>query len=187
MDAQGVAERHKLPIWLTRIDRLSGAIGLVMGIFGGALFFVASIYIVIDVLGRNFGGPYSGATDEMSGYALAVGTSWAMAFTLRKQSHIIVDYLVLKASVYWQAVLSALGMASMAIFGAAVAWFTWRLAAFSLAIDARSDVAGMQLWIPQALMAFGFLILTIDAIVLILVDIFKITSRRKDLAVTRLV
>src|SRR5262245_53810381 len=89
-----------MPSWLRRLDGIMGAVVLGMGIISGALFFVAAIYIVIDVRGRNFGGFYSGATDEISGYALAMGTSWAMAYTLRKQSHIIVDFLVLKLSTY---------------------------------------------------------------------------------------
>lgn len=173
MSIEQTGEQLGPPYWLARLDRIAGLLVLAMAMCGGLLFFLAAIFIVVDVMGRNFGGFYSGATDEMGGYCLAIGTSWAMAYTLRRNGHIVVDVLTSKLSARWGKRLTVLAAASMIAFGGFVAWFTGKMAVFSYALGAQSNVSGTPLAIPQALMAFGFAILTLDAILSCLVAWFE--------------
>ena len=61
---------------------------------GGATFLVLCFYITIDVLGRRYGGPYSGVTDEISGYVLAIAGTLGLAHAMRVGAHVRIDLLL---------------------------------------------------------------------------------------------
>ena len=144
------------------------ALDAAMGLAAGALFFVVACYIVIDVIGRNYAGFYSGATDEISGYALAVGTAWAMAFTLRRKGHVVIDVMTARLSRRMQRLLEMLALATMLGFAAILAFFAWRLAWGSGMMGARSvGIIATPLVVPQALMAMGFTVFALEALVLL--------------------
>jgi TRAP-type C4-dicarboxylate transport system permease small subunit len=151
-----------------RVESLVAGLDLAMGLTGGALFFVCAWYIVFDVIGRNYGGPYSGATDEISGYALAVGTTWGMAFTLRRKGHVVIDVVTSRLAARWQGLLEALALAVMMLFASLLAFYSWRMAAGSWAVGARSvGIIATPLAWPQSLMAIGFTVLALEALVLL--------------------
>jgi TRAP-type C4-dicarboxylate transport system permease small subunit len=150
------------------VERLMAALDGAMGLAAGGLFFVVAWYIVLDVIGRNYAGFYSGATDEISGYALAVGTSWAMAFTLRRKGHVVIDVMTTRLSPRLQRWLEMLALATMLGFAAILAFFAWRLAWGSGVMDARSvGIIATPLVVPQALMATGFTVFALEALVLL--------------------
>jgi TRAP-type C4-dicarboxylate transport system permease small subunit len=163
---QPFAETARQGIEYTR--KAMEALDTVMGIVGGALFFIIAWYIVFDVLGRNYTGLYSRATDEISGYALAMGTTWAMAFALRKKGHVTIDVLTGRLPTRVQDVLNLIALAVMLLFAAVLARFTWLLAIGSFKIHATSTgMIGTPLFLPQAMMAIGFSILGLEAVVLL--------------------
>jgi TRAP-type C4-dicarboxylate transport system permease small subunit len=144
------------------------ALDTVMGIVGGTLFFIIAWYIVFDVIGRNYTGLYSRATDEISGYALAMGTTWAMALTLRKKAHVTIDVLVGRLPTRVQDVLNLVALTVMLLFAAVLTWFIWNLAISSLKMHAtKPGMLGTPLFIPQGLMAIGFSILVLETLVLL--------------------
>ena len=71
-------------------DRLSQLIALISGV----LFLILSFYITADALGRTFGGPYSGFTNDISVYTLAAAGTWGFAQALRTAAHVRVDLLL---------------------------------------------------------------------------------------------
>lgn len=72
------------------LDRVSTG----MAYLGGAFLLLTSFYITADVLGRKFVGVSSAATDEIGGYALAIGGLWALAFCLTTGAHVRIDVLL---------------------------------------------------------------------------------------------
>lgn len=69
--------------------------------FGGALILLAAVLIGIDVFLRKVFVVSIGGADELAGYALAIGTAWALAATLLERGHIRIDslYMLLPAPV----------------------------------------------------------------------------------------
>ena len=131
----------------------------------GALFLVLAFYTTFDVIGRRYLGVFSGVTDEMSEYALAVGASWALAYTLKAGGHVRVDILLPKFSPLGRRLADALAMAIMAIFAATVAFYLWKLVASSYAIGATGhSIIQTPQWIPQACAALGYSFLSFVAL-----------------------
>jgi TRAP-type mannitol/chloroaromatic compound transport system permease small subunit len=126
----------------------------------GALFLLLAFYTTFDVLGRRFGGPFSGVTDEMGGYALALGFSWGLAYTLRSGGHVRVDILLPLVSARARRGLDALAMALMAFFAASVSLHLWTLVGSSWQIGATGhSIIQTPQWAPQAMMATGYSLL----------------------------
>ena len=116
------------------------------------------------MIGRRWVGLFSGVTDEMGAYALALGASWALAYTLSAGGHVRVDVVFpyLRPSV--RRVLDALAMAIMTGFAALVSVFLWKLVASSYAIDATGhSIIQTPQWVPQAMMASGYSLLALVA------------------------
>lgn len=59
--------------------------------FGGALIIAAAFLVGIEVVIRKAFTLTIGGADELSGYALAISTSWALAFALLERAHIRID------------------------------------------------------------------------------------------------
>jgi TRAP-type mannitol/chloroaromatic compound transport system permease small subunit len=136
-----------------------------MAYFCGALFLLLAFYTAVDVFGRRYLGVFSGVTDEIGGYALALGASWALAYTLKAGGHVRVDVLFPHLSNSVRKVLDAAAMAVMAVFAATVSTFLWKLVASSYAIDATGhSIIQTPQWIPQAMMATGYSMLTLVAL-----------------------
>ena len=128
----------------------------------GGLFFALAFYTTYDVLARRFGGPFSGVTDEMSEYALALGASWALAYTLRTGGHVRVDVLFGYFGPRLKRALDALALAIMMAFAATVSWYLWKLVGSSYAIGATGhSIIQTPQWIPQAAMASGYTLLAL--------------------------
>ena len=60
---------------------------------GGALTIASVLLISFDVLARKFLGFTTGGADELSSYAFAISTSWALAFATLQRANVRVDVL----------------------------------------------------------------------------------------------
>ena len=65
-----------------------------MNAAAGWMFFVCAAFITFDVVARNFLGFSSKSTTEVTGYMLAFGMAWGLAYTLLERGHVRVDMLV---------------------------------------------------------------------------------------------
>ena len=136
-----------------------------MAYFCGGLFLLLAFYTALDVFGRRDLGVFSGVTDELGGYALALGASWGLAYTLKAGGHVRVDVMLPYLPISVRNILDAVALAVMASFAAAVSIFLWKLVASSYAIDATGhSIILTPQWIPQAMMAAGYTILTLVAV-----------------------
>ncbi|MFK8080724.1 MAG: TRAP transporter small permease subunit [Granulosicoccus sp.] len=59
----------------------------------GILLLVCAGVVVVDIVLRRFGGHSFGGTDEISGYVMAIATSWGMSYTLLELGHVRIDLL----------------------------------------------------------------------------------------------
>jgi TRAP-type C4-dicarboxylate transport system permease small subunit len=142
---------------------------------GGATFLVLCFYITIDVLGRRYGGPYSGVTDEISGYALAIGGTLGLAHAMRIGAHVRIDLLLPRLSPAARYFLNLTNAATIAFFATLLTWYGWASTLYSFEIDARSiTVLRTPLIIPQGLMAVSFTLLALQSVAIVLEGILKV-------------
>src|SRR5512132_341450 len=99
--------------------------------FGGALVLLAAILIGIDVLMRKFFSASIGGADELAGYALALGTAWALAATLIERAHIRIDSLYVLLPRRLRFALDVVGLVLLIAFFGLIAWHGWSVVAQS--------------------------------------------------------
>lgn len=145
-------------------------ISVVMAMIGGGLLAALAIFIAADVLGRGYGGFYSGATDEISGYVMTFAITWSLAYTLTIDKHVRVDLLLGAVSPPVRRMLDWIALALLTIFATLLAYNSFNLAFESLAFNARSPgVLQTPIGIPQMGMALGFAVLAAQGVVTLLV------------------
>lgn len=141
--------------WLRLAERLSA-----LAIRGGGMLVLASAFLVaLEVLARKLFLVSFGGADELSGYAFAIGTSWALAFTLLQRGNVRVDALYVRLPARLQALLDLAGLLALTCFLALLGWQALDVLETSIAFDARATTP-MQtpLWIPQAMWLAGFVL-----------------------------
>lgn len=124
--------------------------------FGGALILLAAVLIGIDVFLRKVFVVSLGGADELAGYALAIGTVWALAATLLDRGHIRIDslYMLLPAPI--RIVLDFVGLVLLVGFFALVFWHGLGVFEQSWVSSSRSQSAlETPLVIPQAIWLVG--------------------------------
>jgi TRAP-type C4-dicarboxylate transport system permease small subunit len=99
---------------------------------------------------------------EYSSYLMAATFTFGAAMTLRAGGHIRVTLVLARVSPatrrWMETGLAALGVVFCGYLAWAMTYFTWR----SFASGQTSVSSGTLVWIPQALVTFGILLLTVQ-------------------------
>ncbi len=119
---------------LHRLRRLNHGIALLTGVLlmGCAAFVLADI--VLRQMGSSFGG-----TDEISGYVMAIATSWGMAFTLLELGHVRIDILRGRAGQLGRALFDLISMLVLTGTVTLIAFKCWPVVERSLANSSRAN------------------------------------------------
>lgn len=156
--------------WLALSDRVA-----VLAVrIAGAMIFGTAILVSVDVIARKVLLMTLGAADELAGYAFAIGTSWALAFTLLRRANVRVDALYSRLPVRVTSILDLFALIALSAF---IGYLSWRIIPVlqdSIAFNARSTTPlGTPLWIPQSLWLLGFALFLFAAIPLTLLVFLK--------------
>jgi len=136
--------------------------------FGGVLLIAAAVLIGVEVVIRKAFSLSIGGADELSGYALAISTSWALAFALLERAHIRIDSLYVHLPVRLCALLDILGLALLIAFFALVTWYGFGVFRTSYTLDAESlSPLSTPLVVPQALWVLGLVMFLAIALLLL--------------------
>lgn len=155
---------------LAVLRRLNRGIAILVGFLLLGCAVVVMLDIVLRRVGHSFGG-----TDEISGYVMAIATSWGMAYALLELGHVRIDLLRSRAGRVGRSVFDLLAMLVMSLTVSLVALRAWPVVARSLANDSRANtpletpLALVQFpwfagWVFFALMAWLMFVLAIVAI-----------------------
>lgn len=119
---------------LRTLRRLNQSIALLTGVLlmGCAALVLADI--VLRQLGSSFGG-----TDEISGYVMAIATSWGMAFTLLELGHVRIDILRRRTGQIGRAVFDLFSMLVLTGTVTLIAYKCWPVLARSLDNGSRAN------------------------------------------------
>lgn len=143
--------------------------------FGGALILLSAILIGIDVFLRKVFVLSIGGGDELAGYALAIGTAWALGATLLDRAHIRIDslYMLLPASL--RVVLDIVGLVMLVGFFSLVFWHGLGVFEQSWASGSRSQSAlETPLIIPQAIWLAGLALFMLVGAALLLASLARL-------------
>jgi TRAP-type mannitol/chloroaromatic compound transport system permease small subunit len=136
---------------------------------GGLLILAAAVLVSVDVILRKLLSVTVGGADELSGYALAIGSTWSFAFVLLHRGNVRIDALYQLLPRPLAALCDMLAILSLLVFVSLVAWHGGSVLANSWSVGARSNSSlAVPLAIPQALWWIGYAWFVLCGIVLVL-------------------
>ena len=136
---------------------------------GGLLMLAAAVLVSVDVLLRKLASITLGGADELSGYALAIGSTWSFAFVLLHRGNVRIDALYQHLPRVLAAVCDLLAITALLGFVSLVAWHGSDVLAQSWSLGARSNSAlAVPLVVPQALWWLGYAWFVLCGVVLLL-------------------
>ena len=147
------------------VTRTLDRVYLSMGYLCGTMFLLLALFITYQVIARKFNIVMAPGMDLMSGFTMAMASTWAFSYALRTGSHVRIDVLLpfMSPRVRWWADQAAL--ASIVFFVSITAWKTWVMVLKSYEIGAVTNTYPLvPLWVPQTFVALGFSMLAFTAI-----------------------
>ena len=154
---------------------------------GGALILLAAILIGIDVSLRKLFSVSIGGADELAGYALAIGTAWALAAALLDRAHIRIDSLYVFFPAPVRILLDFIGLALFVGFFALVGWHGIGVVQQSWISGSRSQSAlETPVVVPQVIWLAGLGVFVLVGAVLFLVALGRLLAGDRE-AVAQLI
>jgi TRAP-type C4-dicarboxylate transport system permease small subunit len=136
---------------------------------GGVLMLAAAVLVSVDVLLRKFANTTLGGADELSGYALAIGSTWSFAFVLLERGNVRIDALYEHLPHALAALCDLLATLALLGFVSVVAWYGAGVLVQSWSMNAHSNSAlAIPLVWPQALWWAGYAWFVLCAVLLLL-------------------
>ena len=143
---------------LGRLLRLAESLSRGAVWVGGGLTIASVLLIAFDVLARGFLGFNTGGADELSSYAFAISTSWALAFATLQRANVRVDVLYQYFPVRISAFLDWIALVSLGVFMVFLTYYAFEVASTSLAQNSAANTPlATPLWIPQGLWVLGLM------------------------------
>ena len=136
----GAPDPVALLLALRRVNR-GVAIGVGLFLAGCAAF------VLIDVVLRQVGASFGG-TDEISGYVMAIATSWGMGYALMELGHVRIDLIRSRGRAMTHSLFDLFALATLSATVTLIAWQAWPVVARSIANSSRANT---QLETPLAL------------------------------------
>lgn len=135
---------------------------------GGALLFAAALTVSVDVIARKLLNVSLGGADELSGYVLAISSTWAFAFALLRRANVRVDALYQRLPPKACALLDILALIALGVLAAYLTRYGYDMLATSWSLSSRSNSAlKVPLWIPQSLWVAGLALFLLTLLLLL--------------------
>lgn len=139
---------------------------------GAGLAACAAIALV-DIAGRSLLGHGIGGTDEISGYAMAILTSWGMSYALLELGHVRIELLRTRLRTRWQGLLDLLSMTSLAAVVSFIALRAWPVLERSWRNDSTANTPlETPLWWVQAPWLAGWVWFALSAWLMLLLGCY---------------
>lgn len=144
----------------------------------GLMMFAVAMLIGAEVLLRKFAGISTGGADELSGYALAISSSWAFGFALLQRAHVRVEAFHTWLGTRTRAYLNCLSVLCLATYGTALAYFCANVLIDTIELRATSNTTlGVPLWIPQTLWLAGLVLFAAVGTLLFVLSLAMLVRR----------
>ncbi|MEI4234269.1 TRAP transporter small permease subunit [Roseovarius sp. D22-M7] len=128
---------------LSALRSVNRAVAIAVGLFLAG----CAAFVLLDVVLRQVGASFGG-TDEISGYVMAIATSWGMGYALMELGHVRIDLIRSRGRTMTRSLFDLFALATLAGTVSLIAWQAWPVVARSLANSSRANT---QLETPLAL------------------------------------
>ncbi len=138
------------------VGKIAVPVARFVAILCGYGVLILSFAITVEIVGRKFFGFSLQGIDDIGGYALAIVAAIGASYTMAMRGHTRIDVFLIRMPAFWQAVLNAVAMVTLA--GFAVFALYRGEDVLSESIEFRSVATNplqTPLWIPQATWLFG--------------------------------
>ncbi len=119
---------------LTTLRRLNHWVAIAIGI----MLLICAAVVLTDIILRQLGTSLGG-TDEISGYVMAIATSWGMAYTLLELGHVRIDLMRGRVGRKGRAAFDLFSMLVLSGTITLIAVKSWPVLARSLANSSRAN------------------------------------------------
>lgn len=134
----------------------------------GALIIASVLLISFDVVARKFWDFNTGGADELSSFAFAISTSWALAFAMLQRANVRVDVLYQMLPVKIAAFLDWLSIVAMGVFMVFLTWYAKDVFAASwIQNSTANSIMATPLWIPQGMWLLGLIWMCIVVVLML--------------------
>lgn len=124
--------------------------------FGGGLIILSAFIVGFEVFIRKVFSISIGGADELSGFALAIGTAWALSFALLERAHIRIDSVYTWLPLSARTVMDVIGLVVFFIFFGLMTIRAWSTFFQTVALNAHAiSPLGSPLAYPQFLWVLG--------------------------------
>ena len=131
-----------LLVMLRRLNRL-------VAVLVGVMLLGCAAVVLSDILLRQAGSSFGG-TDEISGYVMAIATSWGMGFALLELAHVRIDLLRSRVNSLGRAVFDLFSMVVLSATVTLIAFWCWPVLERSLSMSSRANTPlETPLWMVQ--------------------------------------
>lgn len=115
----------------------------------GAVLLLCAAFVLLDIILRRLGASLGG-TDEISGYVMAIVTSWGMGFALLELSHVRIDFLRSRANSFGRTMFDLLSMVVLSSTVTLIAVKGWPVLERSIRNNSHANTPlETPLWIVQ--------------------------------------
>ncbi len=130
---------------LNALRRLNRTVAILIGI----LLLVCAAFVLLDIVLRQMGSSFGG-TDEISGYVMAIATSWGMGFAMLELGHVRIDILRSRSSTFGRNLFDLFSMIVLTATITLIAFKSWPVVEKSIANTSRANTSlETPLWIVQ--------------------------------------
>lgn len=119
---------------IRRLRTINKGVALVVG-FG---LLICAAFVLTDIIMRQIGSSLGG-TEEIAGYAMALATSWGMAFTLLEMGHVRIDILRSRFDTFKKAMFDVFSMIVMSGVIITIAIKSWPVVERSLTNNSTAN------------------------------------------------
>lgn len=115
----------------------------------GILLLACAAFVLLDIVLRQLGSSFGG-TDEISGYVMAIATSWGMAFTMLELGHVRIDILRSRVGTFGRNLFDLFSMMVLTATITLIAFKCWPVVEKSIANMSHANTSlETPLWIVQ--------------------------------------
>ncbi len=165
-----------MPSLISRLHQLNDWVALAAGF----VLLASVLSTLFDIVARQFQMSLGG-TDELSGYAMAIATSWGMAYTLTNKAHVRIDVIRAQASDRIRPLFDCLSITALAGTALFIAVKAWPVLEKSIRNNSTANTTlETPLWIPQSLWIIGWAWFAFTAVVLTASAFWSLIKRDLD-------
>ncbi len=156
------------------VSRKADRLYMFLGYICGLELLLLAFFITYQVVARKLDWVRAPGTDAMIGYVLAMAATWALAYSLRSDAHVRIDFLLPYMGSRIRAIADWTALFAIGFFGGVTAWKMWEnvISDFQGGV-VTNDYPLTPLFIPKAVVAVGFSLLVLSAGQMMLTMVFE--------------